>query len=68
MAQILNEQFSSVFTRQDADKLPSVDTRFKNWDSRLSRWMIVRPSLIANHIDGMKLNKPPGVDGIPSAF
>ena len=53
MAQNLSQGFSSVFTRDYAGKLPSVNTRVKN----------------VNQIRGMKFKKSPlGVHGIPSVF
>ena len=43
-----------------------MNTRFKGGKSAYLGRHIVTLSTIANQIQGMKLNKPSGVDGIPS--
>ena len=55
MAEELNMQFSSVFTREDTSSLPVPESLGQ---------LVVTPEVVANQINNMKENKPPGVDGI----
>ena len=54
MAQNLNKQFSSVFIRENTNKLPTVDTGFKNGKPEDLRQLTIKQSEIVNKIKGMK--------------
>ena len=65
MAENLNENFSSVFTREDTSALPVPETTFEGRESDYLGHLIVTPKMVAKKIRDMKENKSPGVDGIP---
>ena len=65
MAEVLNEYFSSVFTKEDISSLPVPFTKFEGNKSEYLGQLFVTPVMIANTINKMKDNKSPGVDGIP---
>ena len=65
MAEYLNGYFSSVFTREDISSLPVPDAQFQEAKSDYLRQLIVTPEMVAKKIKAMKVNLPPGVDGIP---
>ena len=63
MAEVLNEYFSSVFTKEDISSVPV--TKFEGDKSEQLGQLFVTPEMIAKKIKKMKDNKSPGVDGIP---
>ena len=65
MAEVLNEYFSSVFTREDISSLPIPFTKFEGNTSEHLGQVFVTPEMTAKQIKKMKDNKSPGVDGIP---
>ena len=64
MAEELNMQFSSVFTREDTSSLPVPETKFKGSEGERLGQLVVTPEVVASKINNMKENKSPGVDGI----
>ena len=68
MAEDLNGDFSSVFTREDISSLPVPDAKFQDAKSHyLGRLpVIVTPEMVAKKIKAMKDNKSPGAAGIVS--
>ena len=64
MAEHLNEYFSSVFTREDINILPVLETKFEGRESDYLRQLIITPKMVAMKIRHMKDNKSPRVDGI----
>ena len=64
MAEELNMQFSSVFTREDTSSLPVPETNFEESEGERLGQLVVTPEVVANKINNMKENKSPGVDGI----
>ena len=65
MAEVLNEYFSPVFTKEDISSLPVPFTKFEGNTSDHLGQLFVTPEMIAKKINKMKDNKSPGVDGIP---
>ena len=65
MAEVLNEYFSSDFTTEDISSLPVPFTKFEGSKSEHLEQLFVTPEIIAKKIKKMKVNKSPGVDGIP---
>ena len=65
MAEDLNGYFSSVFTRQDISSLPVTEAKFQEPKSNYLGQLIETPEMVAKKIKAMKVNKSPGVDGIP---
>ena len=65
LAEVLNEYFSSVFTKEDISSLPVPFTKFEGNTSEHLGQLFVTPEMIAKKIKKMKDNKSPGVDGIP---
>ena len=64
MAQILNEQFTSVFTREDIRNIPTPENLFRrNIDCQLSSYEI-KDEDIEKCIDKLKIQKTPGPDQI----
>ena len=63
--EVLNEDFSSVFTTEDISSLPVPFTKFEGNKSEHLGQLFVTPEMIAQKIKKMKDNKSPGVDGIP---
>ena len=64
MAQILNQQFTSVFTREDIRNIPSPENLFRrNIDCHLTSYEI-KDEDIAKCIDKLKIQKTPGPDQI----
>ena len=61
MAEELNMNFSSVFTREDTSSLPVPETKFEGSEGERLGQLVVTPEIVANN---MKENKSPGVDGI----
>ena len=64
MAEELNMQFSSVFTREDTSSLPVPETKFNGSEGERLGQLVVTPEVVASKINNMKENKSPGVDGI----
>ena len=64
MAEVLNEYFSSVFTKEDISSLPVPFTKFEGSKSEHLGQSFVTPEMIAKKIKKMEDNKSPGVDGI----
>ena len=64
MAEELNIQFSSVFTREDTSSLPVPETKFEGSEGERLGQLVVTPEVVANKINNMKENKSPGIDGI----
>ena len=64
---VLNEYFSSVFTREDISTciLPVLETKFEGREFDYLGQLIVTPTMVAMKIRDMKDNKSPWVDGIP---
>ena len=65
IAEVLNEYFSSVFTKEDISSLPVPFTKFEGNTSEHLGQLCGTPEMIAKKIKKMKHNKSPGVDGIP---
>ena len=65
MAEVLNENFCSVFTTEDISSLPVPFTKFEGDKSEHLGQLFVTPKMIAKKIKKMKDNKSPGVDWIP---
>ncbi len=65
MAENLNEYFCSVFTREDINILPVLETKFEGRESDYLGQLIVTPQMVAIQIRDVKNNQSPGVDGIP---
>ena len=61
MAEELNMQFSSVFTREDTSSLPVPETKFEGSERERLGQLVVTPEAVANKINNMKENKSPGV-------
>ena len=64
MAEELNLQFSSVFTRDDTSSLPVPETKFNRPEGERLGQLYVTPEVVASKINNMKENKSPGVDRI----
>ena len=64
MAEELNLNFRSVFTRQDTSSLPVPETKFNGSEGERLGQLVVTPEVVASKINNMKENKSPGVDGI----
>ena len=64
MAEELNMNFRSVFTREDTSSLPVPETKFKGSEGERLGQLVVTPEVVASKINNMKENKSPGVDGI----
>ena len=64
MAEELNRNFSSVFTREDTSSLPVPETKFKGSEGERLGQLVVTPEVVVSKINNMKENKSPGVDGI----
>ena len=56
---------SSVFTTEDISLLPVPVTKFEGDKSRHLVQLFLTPEMIATEIKKMKVNKSPGVDGMP---
>ena len=67
MAEELNVDFSSVFTREDNSSLPVPVTKFNGAGGSLGQ-LVVTPEAVASKINNMKENMSPGVDGISPAI
>ena len=65
MAEVLNENFSSVLATEDISSLPVPLKKFEGNKSEHLGQLFVTPEMIAQQIKKMKDNKSPGVDGIP---
>ena len=65
MAEVLNEYFSSIFTTEDVSSLPVPFTKFVGNKSEHLGQLFVTHEMIAKKIKKMKVNKSPGVHGIP---
>ena len=65
MAENLNEYFSSVFTREDINILPVLETKFEGREFDYLGQLIVTPTMVAMKVRDMKDNKSPGVDWVP---
>ena len=65
MAESLNGNFSSVFTRYDISSLPVPDAQFQEAKSDYLGQLILTPEMVAKKIKAMKDDESPGVDGIP---
>ena len=65
MAEVLNENFSSVFTTEEISSLPVPFTKSEGNTSEHLGQLFGTPEMIAKKIKKMKDNKSPGVDGIP---
>ena len=65
MAEVLNEYFSSVFTKEDISSLPIPFTKFEGNKSEHIGQLFVTPEMIDKKIKKMKDNKSPRVDEIP---
>ena len=63
MAEELNMNFSSVFTREDTCLLPVPETKFNGSDGERLGQLLVTPEVVASKINNMKEKKSPGVDG-----
>ena len=59
MAEELNMQFSSVFTREDTSSIPVPETKFERSEGEMLGQFVVTPEIVANKIDNMKENKSP---------
>ena len=64
MAEELNMQFSSVFTREDTSSLPVPEPKFKGSEGERLGQLVVTPEVVATKLNNMKENNSPGVDGI----
>ena len=64
MAEELNMNFSSVFTREDTNSLPIPETKFNGTEGERLGQLVITPQVLANKINNMKDNKSPGVGGI----
>ena len=64
MAEELNMNFSSVFTRENTSSLPVPETKFNGSQGERLGQLVVTPEVVASKINNMKENKSPGVDGI----
>ena len=65
VAEVLNEYFSSVFTKEDISSLPSPARKFEGDESNNLRKLFVIPEMMSTKMKMMNENKSPGVDGIP---
>ena len=65
MAENQNEYFSLVFTRENINILPVLETKFKGRESDYLGQLIVTPKMVVMKIRYMKDTKSPGVDGNP---
>ena len=54
-----------MFTREDINILPVIETKFEGREFDYLGQLIVTPTMVAMKIRDMKDNKSPGVDGIP---
>ena len=66
MAEELNMNFSSVFTRDNTSSLPVPETKFNGSEGDSLGQLVVIPEVVTSKINNMKENKSPGVDGISS--
>ena len=67
MSEVLNKFFVSVFNREESfDRLEVVDEEEE--DLVLMGEVIVTEEMVMKHINKLKMNKAPGVDGIGSTF
>ena len=66
MAEVLNEYFSSGFTKEDTSSRPVPITKFEGDKSEHLGQLFVTLERRANKSKKMKDNKSPGVDRIPS--
>ena len=57
LAEVLNEYFSSVFTKEDISSIPVPFTKFEGNTSEYLWQLFVTPEMIANTIKKMKDNK-----------
>ena len=64
MAEELNVDFSSVFTREDTSSLPVSETKLNGPEGGMLGQLVVTPEVVASKINNMKENKSPEVDGI----
>ena len=64
MAEELNMDFSSLFTREDTSSLPVPETKFNGSEGERLGQLVVTPEIVASKITYMKENKSPGIDGI----
>ena len=64
MAEELNMDFSSVFTREDTSSLPVPETTFSGSEGERLGQLVVTPEVVASKINNMKKNKSRGVYGI----
>ena len=63
MADILNNFFSSVFTKENKD-MPEVTMRFSGGEERSLRNIIITPDMVKLKISELKQDKAPGDDRI----
>ena len=67
MADILNNFFSSVFTKENED-MPEVTMRFNGGDERSLRDIIIAPDMVKLKISKLKQDKAPGDDWITPKY
>ena len=65
MVETLNEDFSSVFTREDISVLPVPETKFEGRESDYLEQLFITSKMVARKIRDMNDNKSPAVGGIP---
>ena len=56
-----NKLTSNIYQRGDTGKLPSVETKFKRWNSGFLELLRVMSSMTANQFKAITLNKSPCV-------
>ena len=54
-----------MFTREEVSSFPVPDAKFQESKSDYLGQLIVTPEIVAKKIKAIKVNKSPGVDGIP---
>ena len=64
MAQELNMNASSVFTREDTSSLPIPETKCNGPEKKMLGQLVVTPYVVAIKINNMKENKSPGLNGL----
>lgn len=65
MAEVLNNYFSSVFTREDVSKMVEAPMIFKGTDSEALNNITIDVAVVKKKIEALRSDKAPGPDEVP---
>ena len=64
MANMLNEFFASVFTKENMDEFPTVKQCFRGSENEKLHTYSVTPDMVKSKLLKLKMNKAPGIDSV----